>query len=1085
MKRRFLPISLLLTIIVLAQTSIVANAHGDNGEYTPRSTTQATVQSFMKSIRANQETGLVDPAWLVENSTMSKSRGELDWRSLGPDNYGSFTKAIAFDKKDATNKTIYIGTMGGGVFRSVNGGITWKSVSGNMMVTTMVQTEDGTIYVGTGDGRDVHIQNGLIDLNYSTGFIGDGVYKSTDNGNRFEKISATADWKFVNELAAYGNTIYAATSEGLFKSTDGENWGEPIIEGVAYSVKTNSTGIVVAHVDKDVYKYYPESGKLAVLTDGKMLPSNADHKVLATSPSDPDYVYVAYLTKKSQATNKYTNDYETGNIYVTKNFTQEVEVDSLGVEHETMTWDIAFNKTKLYEVFGSNSFVDNAIAVYPNNPKKLLLGGSNVWVLEDSDNTGIYRAVQISSSNGFQIINSGGAYAYNYSYVHGGVQNIVFNPGNPNVFFVGTEGGIHKGEYASGSYAFEGMNRYLIDENNHTSVTRMFSVGFSGNNTVIGGSLDHGTIKVIADPTLNNVSTGNAIFPNDQTHTDASATYGSFNYTMAGGPCAISTIKSTAMFVTKTGGYNASGSITVPVMRTQTSGDDYDKENFTYSASEDTPEYLFAPYEAFRVPFAFQEHYNDVLAIDSVMFYADKTYYKGDSIKAFSLNSDYPFYHILAADSLVENDSIMVQDIISSTMIVPARSSSSVSEKASLYLTRDALKFNKKAEWWKIATLRSNPNVITLSQDGDVAFVGTVDGKLYKYSNITEARNALETEGFAGVKDKYEYIYDSVPDTSKPWDTTYTYITEILDSIVNGDTVIMEIFYDTIMDIDTIWKKTKDIVDSIFVQGEEPIPSLINSAELDATAFNGQAITSIAINPKDNDEVLVTLGNYGNDNYVFYSEDGGNTFSSIQGDLPKIPVYSGIIEKGSGNIIIGTEEGIYSTDNNSNWTLNGLENIPVMDLKQQIQKNHNDEYKYLVDEIGEITTITYPGVFNEGAIFAATYGRGLFRCDEYLVTNDYGDVNVEENFTNTTLGVNIYPNPIVNNATIEFDMIETAKVTYQVYDLSGRLVSNVTLGTYAEGTHNVNFNVDNLNSGTYIIRVQAGKMSKTSKILVY
>ena len=64
-------------------------------------------------------------------------------------------------------------------------------------------------------------------------------------------------------------------------------------------------------------------------------------------------------------------------------------------------------------------------------------------------------------------------------------------------------------------------------------------------------------------------------------------------------------------------------------------------------------------------------------------------------------------------------------------------------------------------------------------------------------------------------------------------------------------------------------------------------------------------------------------------------------------------------------------------------------------------------------------------------------------------------------------------------------MIETAKVTYQVYDLSGRLVSNVTLGTYAEGTHNVNFNVDNLNSGTYIIRVQAGKMSKTSKILVY
>ena len=996
MKKRFLPISLLLTIIVLAQTTIVANAHSDNGEYTPRSTAQATVQSFMKSIRANQETGLVDPAWLVENSTASKSRGEaLNWTSLGPDNYGSFTKAIVFDKKDATNKTIYIGTMGGGVFKSINGGITWKSVSGNMMATSMAQTEDGTIYVATGDGRDVHIQSGLIDLNYSTGFNGDGIYKSTDNG--FEKIEATAEWKFVNELVAHNNTIYAATAEGLYKSTDGTNWNS-IIDGVAYSVKTNSTGIVIATIGSEIYTYNPETDSVTLITNGELLPSSSntetDRKVIATSPTNPDYVYVAYLTKKTQSTNKYTNDYETGNIYVTKNFTQE-----------DMSWEIAFNKTKLYEVFGSNSFVDNAIAVHPNNPKKLLLGGSNMWVLEDNENTGKYRAVQISSNAGFQINNSGGTYYYNYSYVHAGIQNIVFNPGNVNEFFIGTEGGIHKGEYASGAYTFEGMNRYMIDADNHTSVTRMFSVGFSGNNTVIGGSLDHGTIKVIGDPTLNDKCTGNAIFPNDQTSTDASATYGSFNYTMAGGPCAISTINSNAMFVTKTGGYNASGSITVPVMRTQSAGDDYDKENFTYSASNDTPEYIFAPYEAFRVPFAFQENYNDTYAIDSVMFYADKEYQKGDIVTLFSLNSEYPFTYILT-DGLDVNDSIKVQDVISSTMIVPARSSSSISEKTSLYLTRDALKFNKKAEWWKFATLPSNPNVITLSQDGDIAFVGTINGKVYKYDNIAAVRDT------ATVK-------------------------------------------------------------------------LMNATEIDATPFNGQAITSIAIDPQNNNNVLVTLGNYGNDNYVYYSTDGGTTFTSIQGNLPKVPVYSSIIEKSGEGIIIGTEKGIYSTTNNSNWILDGLENIPVMDLKQQLQANREDSYKYLIDEVGDTTIITYPGIFNEGAIFAATYGRGLYRCNTHLVEDDNTDVNVEENFTNTTLGINIYPNPIVNDATIEFNMTETDKVTYQIYDLSGRLVSNVALGTYSKGTHNVNFNVDNLNSGTYIIKVQAGKTSTTSKILVY
>ena len=167
MKKRFLPISLLLTIIILAQSSFVANANGDSGKYNPRTAIQPTAHSFMKSIRANQETGLIDPAWLVatENSQV-RNGNELNWTSLGPDNYGSLTRAIVYDKNDATNKTLYIGTMGGGIFETVNGGITWRTISDNMMASCMVQTEDGTIFIGTGDGRNAKDQNGLADFNY-------------------------------------------------------------------------------------------------------------------------------------------------------------------------------------------------------------------------------------------------------------------------------------------------------------------------------------------------------------------------------------------------------------------------------------------------------------------------------------------------------------------------------------------------------------------------------------------------------------------------------------------------------------------------------------------------------------------------------------------------------------------------------------------------------------------------------------------------------------------------------------------------------------------------------------------------------
>ena len=109
MKKRFLPISLLLTIIILAQTSFVVSANGDLRKYNPRSTSQTTAQSFMRSIRANQETGLIDPAWMLEATKDSQTRSsELNWTSLGPDNYGSLTRGIVYDNQDATNKTIYI-----------------------------------------------------------------------------------------------------------------------------------------------------------------------------------------------------------------------------------------------------------------------------------------------------------------------------------------------------------------------------------------------------------------------------------------------------------------------------------------------------------------------------------------------------------------------------------------------------------------------------------------------------------------------------------------------------------------------------------------------------------------------------------------------------------------------------------------------------------------------------------------------------------------------------------------------------------------------------------------------------------------
>ena len=1077
MKKRFLPISLLLTIIILAQTSFVVNANGNSGKYTPRSVMQPTAQSFMKSIRANQETGLIDPAWLVDATKDSQSRGgELNWTALGPDNYGSLTRAIIYDNQDATNKTLYIGTMGGGIFKSVNGGITWKTIGTNLMVSCIAQTEDGTIYVGTGDGRGAHEQNGLSDLNYENSFIGSGIYKL--EGETLTQIETST---FVNDLAVYGNKVYAATNEGL-KCYD--NAWTTLVEGEAYGVEVYANGDIIAVVGSDVYM--TTSNGLEIVTTGEenMLPAGDTYKMVATSTSDNNYAYVAYLTS--------TNG--TGNIYMTS-------------DHGA-TWQVAYTTTTIYDIFGSRGLLDNAFVVYPNDPRKILIGGLNLWVMQDQFGDGIFRLECLSNGNAFQIAQSSGVSYYNYSYIHTGIQSIVFNPNNVNEFFVGSEGGVFKGTCsAAAGYQFEGMNRYMFDADNHTSVARMFNVAFTGkdNNASLGASLDHGTIHIIGDATINaETQAGNAIFPNDNATTNAAETYGAFDFTKAAGPCAMSTINPNAMYVTVTGGY----SIGTPLFRTQTEGVDYDKENFSYSATESSA--YISNSNAFRTPIALFENYNDVNSPLTAKFYAREDYKKGDTVLINSNNADYPFEYVLT-ENLQEGDSIEVQDIVSSTFMVAV--------EGSVYMTRDALMFDRLADWWKIGTITGIPNALSISADGDVAYVGTIEGNLYKYENLSSSVTSEQALGSTVIPSTSSLV-DSIAETTIKVETlggtfvktrvtpnkyvggfNYNLYTEAqyedmgLEAIVSELQSAEELY--TTYQLKT-WEglnlganyylvstaKDKNDVWSDTIKVATIKTSTIPSAQLDATAFEGRAITSIAIDPENSDNIIVTLGNYGNADYVYYSTNGGESFTSKQGNLPAMPVYSSIIEKTTGKVILGTENGIYTSDNMSTWTQDAvIANIPVMDIKQQTLANRKNQYIHLVDEVGDIVTTEYPGIFNEGVIYIATYGRGLYKCDTYKVNDT--ELNVEENIVANTVEMSIYPNPIVNDATISFSIEEAAQVSYQVYDLSGRMMMNKVLGNFGQGSHKANFNVENLTSGTYIIKVQAGEKTETAKILVY
>jgi hypothetical protein len=144
--------------------------------------------------------------------------GRNSWSSLGPDNYGGRLRSIVIDRSKP--QTMYVGGVEGGVFKTTNGGKTWRALDdfmGNLSVSTLVSpaASPRTLYAGTGEW-------------FGTRYRGAGVFKSVDGGATWNQLAATAAWQYVNRLAVdrrAGATLLAATTSGIFRTENGgKNW---------------------------------------------------------------------------------------------------------------------------------------------------------------------------------------------------------------------------------------------------------------------------------------------------------------------------------------------------------------------------------------------------------------------------------------------------------------------------------------------------------------------------------------------------------------------------------------------------------------------------------------------------------------------------------------------------------------------------------------------------------------------------------------------------------------------------------------------------------------------------------------------
>ena len=87
-----------------------------------------------KNIRAKelQFSRTIPNAELLRKKSLNKTNKFFDigtWKSIGPENIGGRTRALAIDVSDNTSNTILAGWVSGGMWRSTNGGTSWTRVT--------------------------------------------------------------------------------------------------------------------------------------------------------------------------------------------------------------------------------------------------------------------------------------------------------------------------------------------------------------------------------------------------------------------------------------------------------------------------------------------------------------------------------------------------------------------------------------------------------------------------------------------------------------------------------------------------------------------------------------------------------------------------------------------------------------------------------------------------------------------------------------------------------------------------------------------------------------------------------------------
>ena len=344
------------------------------------------------------------------------------WTSLGPNgastNNGGAGRINCFAFHPTNANYVLAGAGSGGIWVSTNHGNSWKTYSddlGTLGISSIAFSESSpnVVYAATGDqdGTDT----------YSI-----GVVKSTDAGKHWS--STGLSYNASNKRLIYKvivdptnqNIVYAATSKGIYKTTDGGNtWKRIKIGGFRDMIMKPTDPNTIYFAQSKTIIRTTDAGK--TYTTLSLNVSISSRLVLGVTAADPNYLYV--LAGKS-------SDNGFGGIYLSTDggntFTTKATTPNL------MGWKVDGSDS------GGQAWYDLAIAVSPTNKNLVFTGGVNIWKSTNGGSTWTCNAHWHGASG--------------RPYVHADIHGLVFSPHSSSNLWAASDGGIYQSSNNGVSY---------------------------------------------------------------------------------------------------------------------------------------------------------------------------------------------------------------------------------------------------------------------------------------------------------------------------------------------------------------------------------------------------------------------------------------------------------------------------------------------------------------------------------------------------------------------------------------------------------------------------------------------------------